>query len=137
MAAAQGNIDVLKYYIEKKNVSANYYEEKRNVGALLAEAATHGHFEICKYLISKGAKIDYRPSKSSGEYLHSALERAAQSGQLDIVKYLVEEHHAKLYDALKLAEKEKKAEVVKYLRTAFAKEISQKKILIKELRKDA
>lgn len=127
-AARGGQIDVLKYFIETKGVSVNYVstDKTRGTGVLLAEAAGRGKLNVCKYLISKGATINYHPKDASGGYFYSALERAAQSGQLDIVKYLVEEHHAKLYDALELAEKEKKAEVVKYLRTAFAKNISIK-----------
>ena len=127
-AARNGQINVLKYFIETKGLSVDYANTNttRGTGVLLAEAAYNGKLNACKYLISKGATINYHPKNASGGYFYSALERAAQSGQLDIVKYLVEEHHAKLYDALELAEKEKKAEVVKYLRTAFAKNISIK-----------
>lgn len=130
-AARNGQIDVLKYFIETKGVSINYVstDKTRGTGVLLAEAADRGKLNVCKYLISKGATINYQPDSSPGNYFYSALERAAKSGQLDIVKYLVEEHHAKLYDALELAEKNKKTEVVKYLKTAFAKEI-----LIKEFK---
>ena len=108
-AARNGQIDVLKYFIETKGVSVNYIstDKTRGTGVLLAEAAGRGKLNVCKYLISKGATINYHPKNASGGHFYSALERAAQNGQLDIVKYLVEEHHAKLYDALELAEKKK------------------------------
>ena len=132
-AARNGQIDVLKYFIETKGLSVDYVNTNttRRTGVLLAEAAYNGKLNVCKYLISKGATINYQPDSSPGTHFYSALERAAQSGQLDIVKYLVEELHAKLYDALELAEKEKKAEVVKYLKATFAKEISIKEFKTK------
>ena len=132
-AARGGQIDVLKYFIETKGVSVDYVstDKTKGTGVLLARAAGRGKLNVCKYLISKGATINYRPKNASGGYFYSALEYAAYNGQLEVVKYFVEEHHAKLYDALEFAEENKKTEVVKYLKTAFAKEISLKEFKTK------
>ena len=126
-AASKGENDILKYFIETKGVSVDYVNTNatRRTGVLLAEAACNGKLNTCKYLISKGATIDYHPKSSIGTHFYSALEMAAQNGQLDIVKYLIEEHHAKLYDALELAEKEKKPEIVDYLKAELVKEIRE------------
>lgn len=126
-AARKGKNDILKYFIETKGVSVDYVNTNatRSSGVLLAEAACNGKLNTCKYLISKGATLDYHPKSSIGTHFYSALEMAAQNGQLDIVKYLIEEHHAKLYNALELAEKEKKPEIVDYLKTELVKEIRE------------
>jgi len=45
-------------------------------------AVTYGHLYVVKYLVESGANIAARN--------HEALRRAEESGDLDIVEYLVE-----------------------------------------------
>ena len=129
-AAKAGRLEVLKWMIEEKGLSQDYVNDDKTktiTGVLLAEAAFCGKVDVCKYLVAKGATVDFKPKSSRGWSYYSALEMAAQNGQMEVVRYLVEEKSAKLFDALDLARKNKHEQVVKYLERHYAAELKARK----------
>ena len=138
-AARAGRLEVVKWMVEKKELSVDYtnHDEKKTcTGVLLAEAAWGGRLNVCRYLLSKGATLDYHPKTSDGRYKYSALERAAQNGQLEVVRYLVEEKGAKLFSAIDLARKERHEEVARYLEQHYAVEIKARKDAAEKAKKE-
>jgi len=83
-AAQEGNLDVLKQYIES-GVDC----DQRNSGGQtpLILAAEAGHLALVKYLLHRGAKLNYK-SKHGGE--ETALIMAANSNHLEVVRELLE-----------------------------------------------
>ena len=121
LAARAGQMDALKYFVETAHVPVDTVYDGDTVaskGFLLAEAASSGKLDVCKYLVGQGCDVNLRPQSSTGSYYYSATELAAQNGQVEVVKYLVEECHAKPFDALALAKREQKCGVAAYLQKA-------------------
>jgi ankyrin repeat protein len=75
VAAKAGDIDILRYFIEKNDVKVDLYD-----GELLREAAEAGKLSAVDYLLSKGAD----PVMQGG----AALRAAAEKGHVDILKSL-------------------------------------------------
>jgi len=102
--SAEGNLDVVKYLVEKGvNIHAD-------VDYALRWSASNGHLNVVKYLLENGANIHAEND--------TALRYSAGKGHLDIVKYLVEKGaniHA--YDdyALRWSAQNGHLDVVKYL----------------------
>ncbi|AYV84971.1 MAG: hypothetical protein Satyrvirus1_57 [Satyrvirus sp.] len=71
MAAKNGNIDIVKYFVEEIGIESD---------DSLILAADHGHYKIVKYLVQKGA--DVHASKDS------AIIFASSNGHTKIVKFL-------------------------------------------------
>jgi ankyrin repeat protein len=96
-------------------------------------AASDGHLDVVKYLVSKGANVHVRDDE--------ALLYAAGNGHLQVVKYLVEDHGADVhahYDlTLHWATENGHLEVVKYLKTYHVLQFTikhiHKKIQIEKL----
>lgn len=89
-AARYGSLNCLKYMIENRGVDANYvYKDE---GFLLGEAARKGQVEICKYLVSKGADVMYKPIYKKGFFsdtsYDTALEIAEREGHAETADYL-------------------------------------------------
>ena len=82
-AAESGNLDLVKYLVEEKNLDVKAKSESGYT--VLHSAAWNGNLEMVKYLIKNGADVNAK-SESGRTVLHSAA-----SGNLDLVKYLVEE----------------------------------------------
>ena len=81
-AAERGDLQSIRYSIEKEHNSANIFID--NNRSPLYIAAKCGHLQIVKYLISKGAKYDVRTSQNA-----IPLHVAAQEGHLPVVEFLV------------------------------------------------
>jgi ankyrin repeat protein len=60
MATQMGYMVVCRYLIEDcgLDIDAEYQDEKLHPRTPLCLAALKGNFEICKYLLEKGAKVD-------------------------------------------------------------------------------
>lgn len=89
-AARYGSLNCLKYMIENRGVDANYvYKDE---GFLLGEAARKGQVEICKYLVSKGADVMYKPIYKKGFFsdtsYDTALAIAEREGHAETADYL-------------------------------------------------
>lgn len=82
-SSENGDLQGVKRCIEQNGADINY----TNCGeTALIKASQKGHLEVVKYLISKGANMDYLRS-----HIHStALMWASSEGHLEIVKVLVE-----------------------------------------------
>lgn len=86
LAAEQGNLDTVKYFVEKGgDISAQ--DEMGYTPLHLA--AKQGNLDIVKYLVEKGADVDVDVYQGGWGY-STALHLAAQNGHLDTVKYLIE-----------------------------------------------
>jgi hypothetical protein len=59
LSSIKGNLKIIKFLIEVMNVKIAY--PISNLSAL-SEAARNGHFEVVKYLVSKGASVTERDS---------------------------------------------------------------------------
>ncbi|WP_375604549.1 ankyrin repeat domain-containing protein [Wolbachia endosymbiont of Anurida maritima] len=83
LAAEQGNLDAVKYFVEKGgDVSA-----QDEIGYTpLHLAAKQGNLDIIKYLVEKGADVDVY---QGGWGYSTPLHLAAANGHLDTVKYLM------------------------------------------------
>ena len=117
-AAKSGNLEVVRFFVEEKNIPVNGlwdYERNEASGFMLAKAASRGRLDVCKYLLGKGADVDFRPKANDGRYFYSAIEMASRNGQLETVVYLKEVSGAKLYDSLRVAKADNVA-LVKYLK---------------------
>jgi hypothetical protein len=98
------HLDAIKLLIEKLIKTFSYNE----VLNFLSLTLTNGDFKTIKYLLDLGVNRD----------IDEALLRASESGNTDVVKYLVEhgEHGVKNYNlALLAAVESNKLEIVKYL----------------------
>jgi len=84
-AAMEGNLNTVKYFVEKQNLNVNDVDEDNYT--TLHEAAHSGNLELVKYLIEKcNADIGVKTKFGS-----TILEQSICSGNLKLVKYLVEE----------------------------------------------
>ena len=105
-AADSGNLDLVKYLLgdEIRDKQGNVHQLSERKRASIGEpavssAAENGHFEIVKYLVEKGGKID-----------NGAVSFAARNGHFDIVKYLLgDEVRDKKGNVYKFPEDKKKA----------------------------
>ena len=82
-AAHEGRVDVVSYLIDRGNIDVNHVDA--NYGTLLIRAAAGGHIQLCKFLVGKGAKVDFAPPSS----WFTPLERAVMNGHKDVVEYLL------------------------------------------------
>ena len=80
----KGDLQGVKRCIEQDGVDINYTDCFGETA--LIRASQNGHLEIVKYLISKGANMDYLCS----DIHYTALMWASMEGHLEIVKVLVE-----------------------------------------------
>ncbi|KAJ5115972.1 hypothetical protein N7456_000320 [Penicillium angulare] len=95
------------------------YKPLRRCQALVAVAAK-GDIPMGKYLIQQGADVNLTPErKGVGKFYSSPVDPPARSGNIDLVKYLVENENAIVKDALfwaaDLNSMERGVEIVKYL----------------------
>ena len=74
-ASNRGHLDLVKYLIEKG-------ADVKTTNIALIKAIDNSHFDVAKYLVLVGAPIQTNQS--------DALKVAAQTGNLDMVKYLCE-----------------------------------------------
>jgi ankyrin repeat protein len=143
LAAQQGNLDVVRWLVEEKNVPVDAYlnaETRENDPLMIA--SMHGHTEVVRFLVQHAPEDVY----SRAVYINredsnrrTALMHAAAGGHLEIVKILVEQGQANLEtskpypfgfyseekaaswakatatSALKIAEENGQDEVVQYL----------------------
>jgi ankyrin repeat protein len=97
VAATSGAIECMKYFIEDCGVSPNAvwnddpkYEGGR--GFLLFNAAAMGNIDICKFLIEKGADVNYNPicaTKFFTDFHYgTAMSIAVKFKQWETVRYL-------------------------------------------------
>jgi ankyrin repeat protein len=84
-ATAAGDLARVKELVEKDDSLARSYSP--DGFPLLALAAVFGHFEVAKYLYSKGGEISAAATNGSG---YNALTGAVASGHAEIVKWLLE-----------------------------------------------
>ncbi len=114
-AAEDNNLDEVKRLIEEDKVEINQEDDEGYTA--LQRAAGFGYKKIVEYLISKNADVDF-----AGDVRQTPLIIAAANGQLDIVKYLIEQCHANIHPQnernatlLMFASAGGNKEVVKYL----------------------
>ena len=82
LAAEQGDLELLKYFIEEKELSVNSFNAVRS--SLVTKAAVGGSLPVVKYLTEKGADIDYPNLNKMGP-----ISFAAYNKYPEIVKYLL------------------------------------------------
>lgn len=75
-AARHGNLEMLKYLIEKKGADLHAEDEKA-----LRVASQNGHLDVVKYLVERGADVH--------AMFEGALRFAAARGQQHVVNYLL------------------------------------------------
>lgn len=113
IAAEDGNLKKVKYYIEQQGISPN---AKASYGDYpLHSAARRGNLSIVKYLIKKGAKVNLKDGHNRTPLHHAAMSK------LSVFKYLLKKK-AKLkaknsldMNVLHIAAKKGKLRIVKYL----------------------
>lgn len=76
-AALGGQLDIVHYLVDN-GANIHFHDDEA-----LVNSAINGHFEVIRYLVEKGAI-------AHDEQYGSALEAAVSYGNLDIIKYLVE-----------------------------------------------
>jgi len=81
--SANGKLEELKAIIEKDHSLANFLFG--NDESILTQASYNGHFEIVKYIISKGADIEHKNKWNS-----NSLMNASMQGHTKIVKSLID-----------------------------------------------
>lgn len=79
-AARIGDLNSVKYWIEKQGIDINIKSSGYSPKTPLQVACANGHLEIVKYLLVKKADVN-----------GTQLESAVENGHLDVVKYLIEE----------------------------------------------
>src|SRR5688500_17298253 len=79
-----GELNDLKHFVEEHEFDIINYVNHQGVNALHM-AVYWGHLEIVKYLVEKGANINYVIPKNG----NTALLTAASCGHLEVVKYLI------------------------------------------------
>jgi len=84
-AARYGRLDIVKFFVE--DCGMDIHDGSLYRGEILAVTAGEGHLDTVKYLVKKGADVH--------EENELALRNAAALGQLNVVKYLVEECDAR------------------------------------------
>lgn len=94
VAARYGSLKCLKYLIEEKRMPVNYLGVRsKNEGFLLGEAAWKGKTDVCRYLIEKGADVNFRPVYKKGFFsdtsYKTALEFARDANHVETVEYLI------------------------------------------------
>lgn len=82
-AAEQGDLETLRYLIEK--VGCDVRARTKNRVSALMLAADAGQTEVCRYLLERGANINARSNRGS-----TALMFAAASGNKSLVNLLLE-----------------------------------------------
>ncbi len=103
VAAESGNIEILKYLMERINIDINECD-------LIGQAARSGNLDMIKYVIELGS--------NPRAYNDSAIIDAAERGYINIVKYLHEiglNIHTYSDRALRMAAKNDHSDVVRYL----------------------
>jgi ankyrin repeat protein len=89
-AAMHGHLNIVRFLIENLRANIHY-----NYDIAIRAAAGEGHYEIVKYLMSRGA--NFRAEQNF------ALNTAAAKGYLDIVKYILKHHDGRKQEILKTA----------------------------------
>lgn len=84
LAAAQGDVALIKQYIAEKN-DLNAVHRKTG-GSLLHQAAFDGHVEVVKLLLEAGADPDFVATSDGG----TPLNWAASNTQLETARLLIE-----------------------------------------------
>ena len=91
-AAGKGSLECLKYLIEEKRMSVNYCSRNKN-GFLLATAAGEGKTDVCRYLVSKGANVNFEPVYEKhfirDDTYKTALQMAEENGHTETANYLI------------------------------------------------
>lgn len=84
-AALNNRLELVKWLVETKKADVNALDRESDTA--LTQAVYKGHFEVARYLVEKGANV--KAINSNG---YSVLYWAAQGGNLELVKWLVETH---------------------------------------------
>ncbi|KAG8232647.1 hypothetical protein J437_LFUL012607 [Ladona fulva] len=83
-AAQNGDLNRVKYLLEKKGVSPNVKDMSGYVA--LHYASRNGHVDVCKCLIKAGADVNLRTRAGKATPLH----RAAIRGQVAVIQLLLD-----------------------------------------------
>ncbi len=92
-AASKGSVHDVKAAIEEKRINPNVFTSLHG-GRAIHIAAEKGHTEIVSYLLSKGAD----PNLPGGSFDQTALNVAAQSGQVGATEVLLQSGKVKIED---------------------------------------
>lgn len=105
-----GNLDMIKFIVDKGNISIKDIDVNKSIFNPLTIAVENGNFEIVKYLVENGIKIN--------NWNNGPLSTSISKGYYDIFMYLID-HGAKLeskgQDLIKYAIKSGNLDIVKYL----------------------
>jgi ankyrin repeat protein len=89
-AAAGGNLDKVKEMVEIQKMKVDSWD---GYGVTpLCYAARDGQLAVCRYLVEKGAKVNFKPKEQGpSSYLgtNGPLDNAISNGHLEVVEYLV------------------------------------------------
>lgn len=91
IAARHGNLDIIKYVLDKYPAMCAAHDTYGNT--IFPEAIRHGHLDVVKYLIEHGKADMLQPCKTISGH-PNAVHQVAQFGHLQILKYFVEEKSA-------------------------------------------
>jgi len=79
--SAKGKIDLIKCILD--NTTSSDYPARNEYRSLIA-AATNGHLDVVKYLVSKGCSLNEK------NHQFNCLAAAIESGTIDVVKWIMD-----------------------------------------------
>uniref|UniRef100_A0A6P7GEX0 Uncharacterized protein LOC114338418 n=1 Tax=Diabrotica virgifera virgifera TaxID=50390 RepID=A0A6P7GEX0_DIAVI len=117
-AAESGDLKALQYLVEDCKMDVNVYDVHGNLPVHMIDMRYHS-ISILKYLKDKGANLSI-----SNIHKHTLIHKAAQSGDLEVLQYLVEncKMDVNVSDVdgnvpAHFAAKSNKVEILRYLKT--------------------
>jgi ankyrin repeat protein len=88
IAACNGHLECVRYFVEQKGANVNKHDE--NGWGVIHSAARSGHLECIEYCVENGANINAVTINSYDTRIqHTPLSLAIESGHVDCVKYLL------------------------------------------------
>ena len=107
--AMYGNVEMAQEVINATDY--NVKEWRNRCGPALEYAAMSNRLNMCKLLVSKGADPNFKPTQN----WNNATEMASTYGALDVLRYFIEECHAKIGKSHLVAARNGQINVIDYL----------------------
>lgn len=92
LCASSGALDVIKFLVDKFNLSAEEVRDK--FSGAFQRAAGAGHTHVVNYL------FDELKTENDMPYIQSTLQGAIKGGRLDVIKFVMEKYHVTIKDVV-------------------------------------